>query len=93
MTTFLVIQDEQIIDTVYYSGIYNAQEVRESLIGRGEFEANIHVLEDSAVTRELAELDKEDPHYVANDEIAYLTSIETGFMDENTLETFEEFLN
>ena len=92
MTTFLVIQDQQIIDTVYYSG-YNAQEVKESLIDRGEFESNIHVLEDSGVTRELAELDNEDPHYVANDEIAYLTAIETGFMDENTLETFEEFLN
>ena len=92
MTTFLVIQDQQIIDTVYYSG-YNAQEVKESLIDRGEFEPNIHVLEDSVVTRELAELDNEDPHYIANDEIAYLAAIETGFMDENTLETFEEFLN
>ena len=92
MIRFLVIQDQQIIDTVYYSG-YNAQEVKESLIDSGEFEPNIHVLEDSVVTRELAELDNEDPHYVANDEIAYLTAIETGLMDENTLETFKEFLN
>lgn len=92
MTTFIVIQDGQIIDTVYYSG-YNAQEVKESLIDRGEFESNIHVLEDSEITRELAELDNEDPHYIANNEMAYLTAIETGFMNENTLETFEDYLN
>ena len=93
MTTFLVIQDQQIIDTVSYSGMYNAQEVKASLIARGEFEPNIHVLEDSQVTRGLAELDNNDPHYIANDEMAYLTAIATGFMDENTLETFEDYLN
>ena len=43
MITFLVIQDQQVIDTVFYSG-HTAVEVKESLIGRGEFPANIHVL-------------------------------------------------
>lgn len=92
MTTFLVIQNKEIIDEVYYSG-HNAQEVKESLISRGEFEASIHVLEDSEVTRDLAELDNEDPRYIANNEMVYLTAIGTGFMCEETLETFEDYLN
>lgn len=91
MTTFLVIQNEQIIDTVSYNG-HTAVEVKYSLINRGEFDQDIHVLEDSQVTRDLAEIDNEDPHYLANDENAYLLAIETGFMDENTLETFEDYL-
>lgn len=92
MTTFLVIKNEQIIDTVFYNG-HTAIEVKESLISRGEFDQDIHVLEDSQVTKGLAESDNEDPHYVANNENAYLLAIETGFMDENTLETYEEYLN
>lgn len=92
MTTFLVIQDQQIIDTVFYSG-YTAIEVKESLVSRGEFPADIHVLEDSEITKDLAEMDNNDPQFIANDEAAYLLAIETGFMDENTLETFENYLN
>ena len=91
MTTFLVIQDQQIIDTVFYTG-HTAVEVKESLISRGEFPADIHVLEDSEITRDLAESDNNDPQFVANNEDAYLLAIETGFMDENTLETFEDFI-
>jgi len=92
MTTFLVIQDQQIIDTVFYTG-HTAVEVKESLISRGEFSENIHVLEDSEITRDLAETDNNDSHFIANNENAYLLAIETGFMDENTLETFEDYLN
>tara|TARA_R110001592_G_C13193009_1_gene753705 strand:+ start:22715 stop:22993 length:279 start_codon:yes stop_codon:yes gene_type:complete len=92
MITFLVIQDQQVIDTVFYSG-HTAVEVKESLIGRGEFPANIHVLEDSIITRDLAEMDNNDPQFVTNNEAAYLLAIETGFMDEDTLETFEDYLN
>lgn len=91
MTTFLVIQDQQIIDTVFYTG-HTAVEVKESLISRGEFSENIHVLEDSIITRDLAEADNNDPNFVANNENAYLLAIEVGFMDENTLETFEDYL-
>ncbi len=92
MTTFLVIQDQQIIDTVSYNG-HTAVEVKDSLISRGEFDQGIHVLEDSIITRDLAEMDNNDPHFVANNEAAYQSAIETGFMDENTLETFEDYLN
>lgn len=91
MTTFLVIQNEQVIDTVFYNG-HTAVEVKESLISRGEFDQDIHVLEDSERTRDLAEMDNNDPKYVANTETAYLLAIETGFMDENTLETFEDYI-
>ncbi len=92
MTTFLVIQDQQIIDTVSYNG-HTAVEVKDSLISRGEFDQDIHVLEDSQVTMDLAEIDNNDPHFIANNEAAYLLAIETGFMDEDTLETFEDYLN
>ena len=38
-------------------------------------------------------MDNNDPQFVTNNEAAYLLAIETGFMDEDTLETFEDYLN
>lgn len=91
MTAFLVIKDNQLVETVYYNHT-TASEVKQSLINHDGYSPEIHVVEDSEDTKDLAVMENEDPGVIANVEYFYQKAIETGFMCGDTLETFEEFL-
>lgn len=92
MNTWIIIDTNinQIIDTVFNHSNCS-QDVADD--ERMNYPFNeIHAILDNEGTRELSELENYQPDYIAKTEHLYLAAIECGFLNADTLETYEDLI-
>jgi len=92
MSTWILIDTatNEIVDTVF--GYDNCDSEWVTKGEQGEYEETIHAIRDDDATKSLSEIENNNPDLLANNEQLYLQAIECGFMNPNTLETYEEII-
>ena len=80
----------EIVDTVYGYHNSNSEDVTNS--EQHEYEETIHAIRDDNATKSLSEIENGNPDFIANNEPLYLQAIECGFINPNTLETYEDVI-
>ena len=92
MNKWIIIDTDinQVIDTVFNQSKFSVDVIDAERMNYEGVE--IHAILDNDATRSLSELEKERPDYIVNVEYLYRAAIKSGFLNPNTLETYEDVI-